>query len=99
MASSPSRASLSLLNGSAIHVFRKDHFGETPKPTRETRALPRQYRNASENRERIDSVWTLARYFVGCYAALNKKSPNNFCSSVQSFSKRRPAVAAIEIIS
>src|SRR5436309_15092433 len=34
-----------------------------------------------------------------CYRTANKKSPNNFCSSVQSFSKRRLAVVAIAIIS
>jgi len=40
MASSPSRTFCGALIVSTISVFSKDCFGETPKPTRETRALP-----------------------------------------------------------
>jgi hypothetical protein len=37
----------------AIPVFRKDRFGETPKPARETRALPDPFTRA---RKKMGSV-------------------------------------------
>src|SRR5205807_1189131 len=49
------RASRALANASHGRGLSKACFGETPKPTRETRALPREF---SQNHARIDPAET-----------------------------------------
>src|SRR5947208_6554256 len=72
--------------GSSVHVFRKDCFGATPKPTRETRALPGKQKHNRRFRIQVSSNSESRT----CMAeAASPSSHSSFCEEVFS----RPAHA------
>src|SRR6266567_4795766 len=72
--------------GSSVHVFRKDCFGATPKPTRETRALPGKQKHNRRFRIQVSSNSESRT----CMAeAASPSSHSSFCEEV--FSRPAPA--------
>src|SRR6266487_6103203 len=72
--------------GSSVHVFRKDCFGATPKPTRETRALSGKQKHNRRFRIQVSSNSESRT----CMAeAASPSSHSSFCEEVFS----RPAHA------
>src|SRR5437870_6335034 len=65
--------------GSSVHVFRKDCFGATPKPTRETRALPGRQKHNRRFRIQVSSNSESRT----CMAeAASPSSHSSFCEEV-----------------
>src|SRR5438034_10152667 len=69
----------------AVHVLRKDCFGATPKPARETRALPGQTRTNQTGRFRIQ-VTSNSESRTCMAEAASPSSHSSFCAEV--FSSR-----------